>query len=60
MNPAGRDLNSCFATYFFVNKFKWDAYLLTLELLSEYDSIKNIIIRVGIIRTDTGEELVEH
>lgn len=60
MNPAGRDLNSCFATDFFVNKFKWDAYLLTLELLSEYDSIKNIIIRVGIIRTDTGEELVEH
>lgn len=46
MNPAGRDLNSCFATYFFVNKFKWDAYLLTLELLSEYDSIKKIIIRV--------------
>lgn len=57
MNPVGRDLNSCFAFYVFVNNFfKRDVYLLTLEILSEHISIKNIVIRVGIIRTDTKEE----
>lgn len=61
MNPKDRDLNFCFASHFSVNEFvKWDAYLLTLEILAEQVSIKYTVIRVGIIRTDTREEPAEH
>lgn len=57
MDPEDRYLNSCFATHCSVYELvKWDAYLLALEILAEHVSIKNSVIRVGIIRTDTKEE----